>query len=40
MLRERLDLLQHVEREGFERSPRARGFDGQDQEVLAFIDVR
>src|SRR3954454_24031204 len=33
-----LDLLQHVEREGFEGAPRALGFDDQGREVLAFID--
>src|SRR6476469_10159402 len=33
-----LDLLQHVEREGFDGAPRALGFDDQGREVLTFID--
>ena len=33
-----LDLLQHVEREGFEGAPRALGFDDQGREVLTFIN--
>ena len=30
-----LDLLQHVEREGFAGAPRALGFDDQGREVLS-----
>ncbi|GLQ53852.1 aminoglycoside phosphotransferase family protein [Devosia nitrariae] len=33
-----LDLLQHVEREGFAGAPRALGFDEQGREVLSFIE--
>jgi hypothetical protein len=33
-----IDLLQHVEREGFDGAPRARGFDDQGREVLTFIE--
>jgi len=33
-----VDLLQHVEREGFRGAPRALGFDDQGREVLAFIE--
>jgi hypothetical protein len=33
-----LDLLQHVEREGFAGAPPALGFDGQGREVLTFIE--
>lgn len=33
-----LDLLQHVESEGFHGAPRALGFDGQEREVLTFIE--
>ena len=33
-----VDLLQHVEREGFRGAPRALGFDNQGREVLTFID--
>ena len=32
-----IDLLQHVEREGFDGAPRALGFDDRGREVLAFI---
>ena len=32
-----LDLLQHVEREGFDGAPRALGFDDQGREVPEFI---
>lgn len=35
-----LDLLQHVEREGFDGAPRALGFDDQGREVLNFIEGR
>jgi hypothetical protein len=33
-----VDLLQHVEREGFDGAPRALGFDDQGREVLTFIE--
>jgi hypothetical protein len=33
-----LDLLQHLEREGFAGAPRARGFDDQGREVLTYIE--
>ncbi len=33
-----LDLLQHVEREGFAGAPRALGFDDQGREMLTYID--
>ena len=33
-----LDLLQHVEREGFTGAPRAHGFDDQGREVLTYIE--
>lgn len=33
-----LDLLQHVEREGFAGAPRALGFDDQGREVLTYIE--
>jgi hypothetical protein len=33
-----IDLLQHVERQGFEGAPRALGFDEQGREILTFID--
>jgi hypothetical protein len=33
-----LDLLRHVEREGFAGAPRALGFDDQGREVLTYID--
>jgi aminoglycoside phosphotransferase (APT) family kinase protein len=33
-----LDLLQHLERQGFDGAPRALGFDEQDREVLTFIE--
>lgn len=33
-----LDLLQHVEREGFTGAPRALGFDEQGREILTYID--
>ena len=33
-----IDLLQHVERVGCDRVPRALGFDDQGREVLTFID--
>jgi hypothetical protein len=33
-----LDLLRHVEREGFDGSPRALGFDDQGREVLTYIE--
>jgi hypothetical protein len=33
-----LDLLQHLEREGFAGAPRALGFDDQGREVLTYIE--
>ena len=33
-----LDLLQHLEREGFSGAPRALGFDDQGREVLTYIE--
>jgi hypothetical protein len=33
-----LDLLRHLEREGFGGAPRALGFDDQGREVLTFVD--
>ncbi len=33
-----VDLLQHVEHEGFDGAPRALGFDDQGREVLTFIE--
>lgn len=33
-----LDLLQHLEREGFTGAPRASGFDDQGREVLSYVD--
>ncbi len=33
-----LDLLRHVECEGFTGAPRALGFDGQEREVLTYIE--
>jgi len=33
-----VDLLQHIEREGFDGAPRALGFDDQGREVLTFIE--
>ena len=33
-----VDLLQHVEREGFDGAPRALGFDDQGREVLTFVE--
>lgn len=33
-----LDLLRHLDREGFAGAPRARGFDDQGREVLTFIE--
>jgi hypothetical protein len=33
-----VDLLQHVEREGFDGAPSALGFDDQGREVLTFIE--
>lgn len=33
-----LDLLQHVEREGFAGAPRAHGFDDQGREVLSYVE--
>lgn len=33
-----LDLLQHIEREGFGGAPRALGFDDQGRETLTFIE--
>ena len=33
-----LDLLRHLEREGFAGAPRALGFDDQGREVLTYID--
>ena len=33
-----LDLLRHLEREGFAGAPRARGFDDQGREILTYIE--
>ena len=33
-----VDLLQHLEREGFTGAPRALGFDDQGREILTYID--
>jgi hypothetical protein len=33
-----LDLLRHVEREGFAGAPRALGFDDRGREILTYID--
>src|SRR5687767_12988645 len=33
-----LDLLQHLEHQGFDGAPRALGFDEQDREILTFIE--
>ena len=33
-----LDLLRHLDREGFAGAPRALGFDGQGREVLTYIE--
>ncbi|WP_212612852.1 phosphotransferase [Pseudonocardia hierapolitana] len=35
-----LDLLRHLEREGFGGAPRALGFDDRGREVLTFVDGR
>lgn len=33
-----LDLLRHLEAQGFDGAPRARGFDDQGREILTYID--